>query len=112
MNEYSLPFWEQEANPDNPAINPKGVKGLWIPEQILYNNNLTYQEKLLLTFIFHLDTTDNHCYASNKYLGELMNCTEKTIANILSGLKKKNAIETVSWDGRIRKLKVSDNFRQ
>lgn len=94
-------------NPDKPTINPKGVKGLWVPEEILRHPDLTAQEKFLLTFIFHLDSSENHCYASNKYLGELMGVGEKTVKNVMTSLKKKGVIETVSWDGRIRKLRAT-----
>lgn len=96
-----------DADPEQATINPKGLKGLWFPQEILHNNNLTWQEKALLTYIYHLDSTENHCYASNRYLGELMNCTEKTIANVLVSLKKKSVIETISWNGRLRKLRVT-----
>ena len=107
MNHPDATLMGLEANPDKATINPQGIKGLWIPGEILHNENSTWQEKVLLTFIYHLDSTENHCYASNRYLGELMGVNEKTIANVLSSLKKKNLLETVSWNGRIRKLRVT-----
>ena len=36
-------------NPDKATINPSGVKGLWIPAEILHAPDLSYQEKILLT---------------------------------------------------------------
>jgi hypothetical protein len=99
--------WEIEQDPQNPTINPKGIKGLWIPGDILNDKDLTWQEKILLTYIYHLDTTPSHCYASNRYIGELMGISEKTVANVLSSLKKKNKVSTVFWDGRMRSLKVN-----
>jgi DNA-binding MarR family transcriptional regulator len=95
-----------ELIPDDPTINPKGLKGLWVPEEILFNENLTPGEKILLSFIYHLDTSSNHCYASNKYLGEITRTSTKSAAKTVERLKEKGYIETVSWDGRIRKLKV------
>jgi len=107
MNEYISPPWEQEINPDKPTIDPKGVKGLWIPREILQNDKLTYHERILLAYIYHLDSSPNHCYASNRYLSELLNCSEKTIANVITSLKKKEVLETVSWDGKLRRLRVT-----
>lgn len=96
-----------QFNPDKATINPSGVKGLWIPQEILHAPDLSWQEKILLTYIYHLDSDEHHCYASNKYLGELMGCKEKTIANVMSSLKTKGVVETVIWDGRVRKIKAT-----
>lgn len=104
MNDYVAPPWETKIQPDKPTIKPKDLKGIWFPDIIFFHKDLTYQEKFLLTIIYHLDGPD-HCYASNKYLAEMMLCSEKTIANILGSLKKKGFVETVSWDGKIRKLR-------
>ena len=99
-----------ESNPDNVRLNIKDQRGLWMPACIVHSDALTWNEKGLLTFIYHLDGPNN-CYASNKYLGELVGSEPKTIANVVSMLRKKGFIETVSWDGRIRKLRVTDKVR-
>ena len=104
MTDYTVPPWEQEPHPDHPKINPKQIKGLWIPEKYLYAEDLTLTEKHLVSYIFMLDQ-DNNCYASNKYLGELMGISAGRIANLLTELKSKGHIQQVSWDGRIRKLR-------
>ncbi|MBE3086031.1 MAG: hypothetical protein IMZ64_07425 [Bacteroidetes bacterium] len=105
-SDYALPPWEQEQPtykqyPDNPTINPKQLRGVWMPEQYLYADDLTLQEKILMAFILMLDQKD-HCYASNRYLGSLIGTTAKTVANMLIALKKKDYIEQVSWDGSLR----------
>jgi hypothetical protein len=106
-NDPNMPWGSTSPNPDSAIINPQGLKGLWIPGEILHSESLTWQEKILLTYIYHLDSTENHCYASNRYLGELMSVNERTIANVISSLRNKKVIETVSWNGKIRKLRVT-----
>ena len=101
---YAPPPWEESPQPEHPVIDPKKLQGLWIPAKYLYENDLTQKEILLVSFI-HMMDQDNHCYASNRYLGELMGCNEKTVRNMLVELKKKGYIEQVSWNGKIRKLK-------
>ena len=103
MNDFSPPPWDQEQQPDRPVMNPKQIKGLWIPEKYLYAPDLSITEKHLVSYIFMLDQEHN-CYASNKYLGELMGISPGRVANMLTTLKKKGYIRQVSWDGRIRKL--------
>jgi len=102
-SDYALPPWEQELTPtpDNPVINPKQIRGLWMPEQYLFSKDLSLQEKILMSFIYTLDQKD-HCYASNKYLGELIGTSAKTVSNMLINLKKKEYIELLSWNGNIR----------
>ena len=97
-----------ELLPDAQNINPKGLKGLWIPEEILFHPDLTPAERILLSFIYHLDTTENHCYATNGYLGDLCGrVTAKSVESAVSRMRKKGFIELVSYDGRIRKMKVN-----
>ncbi|MDA3806317.1 MAG: hypothetical protein PF440_00245 [Thiomicrorhabdus sp.] len=107
-SDFALPPWEQEeenkfykVSPDNPTINPKQLKGIWMPAQYLYAEDLSLQEKILMSFIFMLDQED-HCYASNKYLGSLIGTSAKTVSNMLIALKKKNYLEQMSWDGNMR----------
>jgi hypothetical protein len=100
MNDFISPPWEQDANPSNPTINPKKLQGLWIPAEYLYANDLSKTEMLLLSYIKMLDQ-DKHCYASNKYLSELMKKNESWIRNILVKLKKKNYIATISRNPRV-----------
>lgn len=95
----------EELNPGSPVINSKDWTGIWIPKKIIYDHNLTYSEKMLLSLIWSLDGEHN-CYASNKYLAEVMGLNERTLANIIVSLKKKNYIKQISWNGKIRRMTV------
>lgn len=103
-SDYVLPPWEKSPSPEAPTINPRQLKGLYIPAKYLYNEDMSPQEKILMSFIFMMDQ-ENHCYASNKYLGYLMNMDERLIRNKLVSLKKRGYLELVSYDGIKRVLR-------
>jgi DNA-binding MarR family transcriptional regulator len=103
-SDFAAAPWESVPTTNSPTINPKQIQGLWIPREYLFSKNLSYPEKLLMAFIRMLDQ-ENHCYASNRYLGELLGVSERTIANMIVTLKKKNLIKQVSWNGTRRVLK-------
>jgi len=93
-----------ELAPDEPKINPRYLKGLYIPGQYLNSSLLSDKEQKLMSYI-HLLDQEYHCYASNKFLASLMKCSEKRVANMLVGLKRKKFLEQVSWNGKIRIIK-------
>jgi Mn-dependent DtxR family transcriptional regulator len=49
-----------------------------------------------------MDNPPHRCYASNKWLALQMGVEEKTVANMLSSLRKKKIVRQLKWDGRIR----------
>lgn len=106
MKQDYLAAQGQQPSPTNPTINPKQIKGLWMPSEYLFAADLNYPEKILMGFVFMLDQ-ENHCYASNKYLGELLGVSERTIVNMVVKLKKKGYIEQVSWNGLKRVIKCT-----
>lgn len=61
------------------------LDGLWIPKDILLNNELSLQEKILLSSIQHL-SKDGECYASNHYFAELLGVSKKRVEGILKRL--------------------------
>ena len=89
-----------EMLPDRPTAST--LKGLWIPGEILRNSELSYQERILAALIWNMDNPPHRCYASNKWLALQMGVEEKTIANMLSSLRKKKIVRQLKWDGRIR----------
>ena len=46
------------------------LKGLWIPSEILLNEELTGKEKLILAMILYLSEETSSCFASNKYIAK------------------------------------------
>jgi hypothetical protein len=84
----------------------RGFKGIWIPREIWFSENLTYAEIILLSEINSLDADDSGCTASNEYLAKFMGISERVIREHLSNLRAKNYINQVSFNGRVRGLRV------
>lgn len=68
------------------------LKGLWIPAEILLNEDLTDKEKLILSMILYLSDETGSSFASNKYIASIVNITPDRVSKIISSLKKKEYI--------------------
>jgi len=88
---------------ENQTSFHRDFKGVWIPKEIWLDKRLNALEKCILVEIDSLDNA-NHCYASNKYLAELMGCSEWKIGDTITKLKKLRFIKQVGFDGRKRFL--------
>lgn len=66
-------------------------KGIWIPEAILRNVELTLMEKLFFIKISSLDR-DSGCYASNAYFAEYFGLSKSRCSIIIKNLKDKGYI--------------------
>ena len=69
------------------------LKGLWIPAEILLNEELTDKEKLILAMILYLSEKTSSCFASNKYIANIVNVTADRVSKIISSLRAKNYIK-------------------
>lgn len=65
-----------------------------IPSKVLHNKNLKPNSKILYGEIARLSQKDGYCYASNKYLGELLNIKEKSVSRLLKELKESGLIKS------------------
>ena len=63
----------------------RAFKGVWIPREIWTNNELSLQEKTLITEIDSLDNDDG-CFASNKYFANFMNLSERQVRRIIQSI--------------------------
>jgi biotin operon repressor len=70
-----------------------------LPAQVLLSKELTDKQKLLIALISNLSNERGYCFASNRYLGECLDCSESTIKEHLKKL------EDLGILGRIVKLK-------
>jgi hypothetical protein len=80
--------------------------GFFVRQEIAMCGRLTIKEKYLLAVIDSLDTPDRGCYASNKYLSEIVMLPQQTVANMITDLRKKGILQSVSEDIRRRGLRV------
>ena len=68
------------------------LKGLWIPAEILLNEELSDKEKIILSMILYLSEEKGSCFASNKYIANIVNVTPERVSKIISSLKDKGYI--------------------
>jgi hypothetical protein len=75
-----------------------------LPAKVLLSKELTDKQKLLIALISNLSNERGYCFASNKYLGDCLDCSESTIKDHLKKL------EDMTILGRIIKLKENGDF--
>ena len=68
------------------------LKGLWIPAEILLDEELTDKEKIILSMILYLSDETGSCFASNKYIASIVNVTSDRVSKIVSSLKEKGYV--------------------
>ena len=68
------------------------LKGLWIPAEVLLNEELSDKEKIILAMILYLSEDSQKCFASNKYIANIVNVTADRVSKIISSLKEKEYI--------------------
>ena len=69
------------------------LKGLWIPVEVLLNKDLSDKEKIILSMILYLSEETKSCFASNKYIANIVNVTADRVSKIISSLRAKNYIK-------------------
>ena len=74
-------------------MNKQKLKGLWIPAEILLNEELTDKEKIILSMIAYLSEETKSCFASNKYIASIVNVTPDRVSKIISSLREKKYID-------------------
>ena len=74
-------------------MNKQKLKGLWIPAEILLNEELSDKEKIILSMFLYLSDETGSCFASNKYIASIVNVTSDRVSKIVSLLKKKEYIK-------------------
>ena len=83
----------------------RDFKGVFIPKEVWKDKRLNTLEKCILTEIDSLDNGIDGCFASNMYLAEFCQCSEKNISRAIQKLKELGYIELESFDGRTRVLR-------
>lgn len=79
-------------------------KGVWIDKTIWLDSRLNALDKIILVEIDSLDNEETGCFASNQYLAEFCQCSERKITEAISKLIKLNYIYVKSFNGRTRML--------
>ena len=74
-------------------MSKQKLKGLWIPAEILLNNDLSDKEKIVLSMVLYLSDDTGSCFASNKYIANIVNVTSDRVSKIVSLLKEKGYVD-------------------
>ena len=72
----------------------KNRKGIWIPEEIINDNNLDWTNKALLTEIYSLCKLEDGCFKSDSRFGKLLGIGRTSVNKRVNWLKKKGYINT------------------
>ena len=83
-----MPKMKKSSNNDR-KDNILKIKGqfIMIPRILFNDKDLSKTDILVLSLIISLALKDEYCYASNKYLADYLNLSERTITYSLSKLK-------------------------
>lgn len=95
----------------------RGFTGVWIPREIWESKEFNMTEKCLLIEIESLSKLEKGCFASNQTLGDHLGLSKKTVANLISGLAKRELlIVTLTYHPGTkivdkRFIKLTDKFK-
>nr|DAG78390.1 MAG TPA: hypothetical protein [Caudoviricetes sp.] len=89
-------------------------KGIWIDRVIWLDERLSALDKCIFAEIDSYSLNEKGCYASNKYLAEFCQCSERQISQSVSKLIKCGYLQCLSFNGRQRVLqsRVANFARQ
>ncbi|MBQ7882279.1 MAG: helix-turn-helix domain-containing protein, partial [Treponema sp.] len=62
------------------------LDGVWIPKEILLNEELNDKEKIVLSIVLCLSSELGYCFAGNRYLSNVLGVTINRVSKIISSL--------------------------
>lgn len=86
-----------------------------LPAHLLVNPNVEPSAKIFYGLVRNLTKLEGYCFASNKYLAEMMEVDERTIKRWLQSLEEEGYLEKVIEDKSFnpkRHIFISDNFKK
>ena len=69
------------------------LKYVQVPMVVLLDENISSTTKLLMGLITTLSMKDGYCYASNRYLSNLLKVSKRTISSSITALRRKKYVE-------------------
>lgn len=72
------------------------LKGLWIPYEILTNENLSDKEKFIYSIILFFSKKDGYCTITNKYVATIICLSDTRVSKLISSLSKKKYIQVIT----------------
>ena len=85
------------------------MKYVEVPMIIMQDDDLSSTTKLLMGLIITLSMQNGYCYASNRYLSNIMKVSKRTITSCITSLKRRNYIK-VKNEPNNRKIYLANIF--
>ena len=85
------------------------LKYVQVPMVVLLDEDLSSTTKLLMGLITTLSMKDGYCYASNRYLSNLLKVSKRTISSSITALRRKKYVE-IGNDDSARKIYLANIF--
>ena len=85
------------------------LKYVQVPMVVLTDEDLSSTTKLLMGLITTLSMKDGYCYASNRYLSNLLKVSKRTITSSITALRRKDYIKIDNEDNS-RKIYLANIF--
>ena len=85
------------------------LKYVQVPIVVLADVNISSTAKLLMGLITTLSMKDGYCYASNRYLSNLLKVSKRTISSSITALRRKKYVE-IGNDDSARKIYLANIF--
>ena len=89
--------------------NLSNLKYIEVPMIVLLDKDLSSTSKLLMGLITTLTMQEGFCYASNRYLSNIMKVSKRTITTCITLLRRKNYI-VVDNTPNMRKIYLANIF--
>ena len=85
------------------------LKYIQVPMVVLLDEDLSSTTKLLMGLITTLSMKDGYCYASNRYLSNLLKVSKRTISSSITTLRRNNYLK-IDNDDNTRRIYLANIF--
>lgn len=77
-------------------------KGIWIPAEIWENDQLSWNEKILLMEIDSFTAKGKECFFSNEFIQQMLGVSERSAKSYMKHLIDSGFVKVIRFDGRLR----------
>jgi hypothetical protein len=70
------------------------LKGLWVPMEVIADNNLSDKEKFIYSLLLVYSTKKGSTTITNKIISQMFFVSKTQVSKLISSLKRKNYIDT------------------
>ncbi|QHT67400.1 helix-turn-helix domain-containing protein [Rhodocytophaga rosea] len=103
---------ENDPKDEFSSEHEKNSKGLWIPDSVLFNDDLNTQEKIIISVVYNFNKDKKKCFATNAYFSERIGIHENGISRLIKSLVERKYLSSTmitSYKGTNRVLTLLDS---